>query len=102
MKISDRRLRISDSLKISEFSYSYQLLCGRVNLTAHKLKAEAFVRSDEMAIQNWSQQDEWWNLFREGLLTNVERKEADESETEENQRQIGTFSPKVGTTFLLH
>jgi len=39
-----------------------------------------------MAIQNWSQQDEWWNLFREGLLTNVERKEADESETEENQR----------------
>jgi len=30
--------------------------------------------------------NEWWNLFLEELLTNVERKEADESEAEANQR----------------
>ena len=55
-------------------------------LTAHKLKVCSIRENGNSKLVAASRINKWWNLFLEELLTNVERKEADESDTEANQR----------------
>jgi len=55
-------------------------------LTAHKLKVCSIRGNGNSKLVAASRINKWWNLFLEELLTNVEIKEADESDTEANQR----------------